>query len=66
MADHQRYVNDVAINRMHKGLCPECGGKVEDHTGWGGPGCSLTDNGVAGRIYQYEQDLKAAREAGIT
>lgn len=57
MTTHQRYTDPVALERMSKQLCPECGYTVSAHTGWGGPGCSLTDNGVASRIYQYEQDL---------
>lgn len=52
----QRYTSKTALDRMAKGLCPECGGRVSEHTGSGGPGCSLTDNGVASRIYQYEKD----------
>lgn len=54
------YENPVALERMAKGLCPECGHKTSDHDGWGGPGCSLTDNGVALRIYAYEVAQRAA------
>lgn len=54
---HQRYTNPVALNRMALGVCPECGGLPEEHTGRGGWNCSLTDNGVASRIAQYEADL---------
>ena len=58
----QRYTNKTALERMAKGLCPECGFPVARHDGWGGPqGCSLTDNGVAQRIYQYQQDQKGGK-----
>lgn len=52
----QRYTNPVALERMSKGLCPECGASPDDHGGLGGARCSLTDNGVAQRIAQYEWD----------
>lgn len=58
MASHQRYTNPTARDRMAQGLCPECGGEPDSHGGWGAWNCSLTDNGVAGRIYQYQKDLK--------
>lgn len=50
----QSYSDPTARRRMRKGLCPECGGTPSAHDGWGGAGCSLTDNGVADRIAQYE------------
>jgi uncharacterized Zn finger protein (UPF0148 family) len=53
----QRYTDPVARQRMAAGRCPECGREMFEHTGWGGPaGCSLTDNGVAERIAQYQAD----------
>ena len=53
----QRYTSKIALERMEKGLCPECGRQVMEHTGWGSPaGCSLTENGVKGRIEQYRRD----------
>jgi hypothetical protein len=54
----QRYTDFLALKRMSEGKCPECGNDVDAHDGRGGPGCSLTDNGVAQRIYQYNQDQK--------
>lgn len=54
----QRYTHPVACERMSNDQCPECGTGVEEHSGWGGPGCTLTDNGVAERIHQYRQDLR--------
>lgn len=56
----QRYTNPVALERMKAGKCPECGEPVDAHGGLGGARCSLTDNGVAQRIYQYEQDQQAS------
>lgn len=56
----QRYTDPTALARMAKGNCPECGSRPDEHSGWGGPICSLTDNGVATRIAQFEMD----REAG--
>jgi hypothetical protein len=53
---------------MAAGLCPECGDPPGAHTGWGGVGCSLTDNGVADRIAQHQADLPLYRyeaRAGI-
>jgi len=52
----QRYTSKTALERMEKGLCPECGRTEADHAGWGSAGCSLTDNGVADRIAQYRRD----------
>lgn len=57
----QTYTDPLAVQRMGKGLCPECGGTVSEHTGWGGR-CGLTDNGVAGRIHQFEADAAEERE----
>jgi hypothetical protein len=55
----QHYTDPLAVARMARGRCPECGWVREAHTGWGGPyGCSLTDNGVAQRIHQYLDDAK--------
>jgi hypothetical protein len=46
---------------MATGTCPECGSPVSAHDGWGGPaGCSLTDNGAAARIAQYQADQDSA------
>lgn len=53
---HQRYTDETALARMAEGRCPECGGEPDAHTGWGLGRCSLTDNGVAGRIHQYQED----------
>jgi len=53
---HQRYTNPRSLEWMAQGLCPECGHEVESHGGLGGPGCTLTDNGVAGRIHQFKID----------
>jgi hypothetical protein len=57
----QRYTDDpVALERLSAGQCPECGRPVDEHGGAGGPyGCTLTDTGVAGRIYQYNLDKGA-------
>jgi hypothetical protein len=52
----QRYTQPLALQRMDEGKCPECGNSLDVHGGWGGPGCSLTDNGVASRISAYEKD----------
>lgn len=52
----QRYSDPLAQKRMADGRCPECGAPVSRHDGWGGPGCSLTDNGAAERIAQYWAD----------
>lgn len=50
------YSSPLALERLEKGVCPECGGAERDHTGWGGPkGCTLTDYGVALRVYEYRQ-----------
>ena len=57
---HQRYTDEKALSRMAQGRCPECGGWPIDHTGWGTARCSLTDNGVAGRLWQYQKDQKEA------
>lgn len=54
----QRYTHPVALLRMSRGLCPECGLGVDEHTGWGNAVCSLTDNGVADRIHQHQQDVE--------
>lgn len=51
----QTYNQSLALGRMRDGLCPECGNAVDKHTGWGGPGCTLTDNGVAERIAAFRQ-----------
>lgn len=54
----QAYTDPIAIERMQSGLCPECGTPASDHNGRGGPkGCSLTDNGVAQRIYNFELEV---------
>jgi hypothetical protein len=58
----QRYTNPHALERMSRGMCPECGENPADHGGWGGPGCSLTDNGVADRIEQYRKDLTQTQQ----
>jgi hypothetical protein len=58
----QRYTNPEARQRMAAGTCPECGSPVSAHTGWGGPGCSLTDNGAAARIAQYQADTTRSGE----
>lgn len=52
----QRYKSKVALARMARGRCPECGGLPERHDGWGGPKCGLTDNGVAQRIHRFNLD----------
>lgn len=54
----QKYASKTARERMAKGLCPECGQKVSEHTGWGSPGCGLTDSGAAERIAQFQDDEK--------
>ena len=58
----QRYTDPVARQRMAAGTCPECGNPVSAHGGWGGPGCSLTDNGAAARIAQYQADQENAAQ----
>lgn len=62
----QRYTHPLALERMAKGRCPECGNPVEDHGGRGGPGCTLTDNGVAQRIHDYVSDVVAFEHSGGT
>ena len=53
----QRYTSKTALERMAKGLCPECGRQVMEHTGWGSPqGCTLREDGVKERIEQYRKD----------
>ena len=52
----QRYNSPAALKWMAAGNCPECGQPADSHTGWGSPGCSLTDNGVAERLQQYQTD----------
>lgn len=58
----QRYHDDQAHLRMEQGLCPECGGKPEEHDTsmnfWERPlsGCSLLPRGVKDRIQQYRED----------
>lgn len=49
----QQYSDPAALERMAQGRCPECGAGVDDHSGWGGPNCSLTDMGVAQRLHEY-------------
>jgi hypothetical protein len=51
----QRYTDITAVRRMKEGRCPECGQEVGVHTGWGAIGCSLSDNGVAQRIWEFQQ-----------
>lgn len=60
----QRYADPIARQRMAANACPECGEPADAHTGWGCGGCSLTDNGVAVRIAQYQADLAPARKEG--
>jgi hypothetical protein len=58
----QRYTDAKALEWMANDLCPECGQPTTTHGGWGAPRtawarrCSLTDNGVADRIAQYQRD----------
>jgi hypothetical protein len=52
----QRYKHPLARKRMSEGRCPECGQEQGVHTGGGGIGCSLTDHGVAERIYAFRQE----------
>lgn len=56
---YQRYSDPTARARMAANRCPECGEPTESHGGLGGARCTLTDNGVATRIWQYEQDQEA-------
>lgn len=57
MSTWQRYTDEVSLKRLAAGACPECGHPPGEHSGWGGPNCMLTDTGVAGRIWQYQEDL---------
>lgn len=52
------YMSDSATRwqRYTDPLAHECSKAAEDHTGMGLGRCSLTDTGVAGRIWQYRQD----------
>jgi hypothetical protein len=59
----QRYTSERARQRLRDGLCPECGGRPDQHTGWGRPGCGLTDNGVVARIAQYRADERTREQA---
>lgn len=52
----QRYTSTVALERLALGNCPECGEPASSHGGLGGHGCGLTDNGVAARVAQYQED----------
>jgi hypothetical protein len=66
MVSAQHYDSQVARERMSRGRCPECGGEVDDHGGLGGPGCSLTDNGVFQRIEQYRrEEAETSRPEGV-
>lgn len=62
MSGAQRYIDVTARLRMANNQCPECGTAVEEHSGWGGPGCTLTDNGVAQRINQFRKDRAASMD----
>lgn len=53
----QRYQNRLALDRMSRLCCPECGEPVGSHGGRGSPRCSLTDNGVVDRIAAYHAEL---------
>ena len=53
----QRYTDPTALHRLSLGLCPECGHGTDEHGGSGGPGCTLTDSGLAERLYQYRADV---------
>lgn len=64
MIKGQRYTDKRARERMAKGQCPECGQWPHLHDGWGGPGCSLTDNGVAVRLAVYAEEEAATSSAG--
>lgn len=57
MSDWQTYDEPLAIARMRNRRCPECGRTTNDHGGLGWSGCSLSDTGVAGRIYERDSSL---------
>lgn len=62
----QRYIDEIAHNRMAKGMCPECGGNPGLHGTLGAiPRCSLREDGVEDRIRQYRED-EAAKAAQST
>ena len=59
----QRYSSPLAQERMAAGNCPECGKPINAHSGWGlgtGSVCTLTDNGVAARIAQFQADQESS------
>jgi hypothetical protein len=56
----QRYTDRRARQRLATGRCPECGHQPWRHDGGGGPGCSLTDNGVALRLAVYAEEQRAS------
>lgn len=63
----QMYTDPRALLRLDRGQCPECGYPAESHGGWGGPwGCSLTDNGVAQRVYDHWCEAESSMGPGAT
>lgn len=57
---HTLYADPTAYDRALRGMCPECGELPLLHDGWGGPGCTLTDNGVAQRLHDFQLAAQAA------
>lgn len=60
----QVYTSPTSLAWLAKGRCPECGGKASEHTGWGRAGCSLTDNGVAARIDEFQRAAASGERSG--
>lgn len=60
----QRYTDKVALLRMKRGMCPECGQETQAHIPderfWIPRQCSLRPEGVVERVVQYRRDLKEA------
>lgn len=57
----QRYTDPTALERLAAGLCPECGGKADQHAPFREfwlrpPGCDLRPDGVLDRIAQWNAD----------
>jgi hypothetical protein len=63
----QRYSDQLALDRMAEGLCPECGKidyeHLDDNRYWIPRRCSLLPRGVTDRIEQFNSDRESADAA---